>query len=127
MHWSPDAERAGLESAVADACVALAADPERRQVAARALARTAVTDDQLAALGRLAGDDVDLRWRRLQRLAALGRLAGGEVEALQEQDPDPDAALRALAVRAALPDPAAKEATWQAASIGNAHWRPSRL
>ncbi len=114
--WSSDADRPLLESAVADVCVALAAAPERRQVAARALARTAGSDEQLAALDRAVGEDVDLRWRRLQRRAVLGRLGAGEVERLQAVDPDPDAALRALVVRAALPDAAAKAATWQAAT-----------
>ena len=51
VQWSPDAERAGLESAVADACVALAADPDRRRVAARALARTAASCARLNSMG----------------------------------------------------------------------------
>ena len=95
----------GLLAQVADTCLDLAqADGPRRQVAVRALAQTATTDEQLDALRELAGDDVDLRWRMLTRLAALGRLDLAELDALKAQDPDPDAWVRALAVEAARPD-----------------------
>ncbi len=136
--WTPEADRLALEGEVADSCVGLARDPARRQVATRALARTATGDEQLADLAALTGDDVDLGWRRLERLAALGRLPDGELERLRAADPDPDAALRVLVVRAALPDPHAKAAAWSAATsgtqvplgsmraLGEAFWQPSQ-
>jgi aminopeptidase N len=117
--WSPDGDRERLLSSVADAAAGLAADPARRVVAARALASTAVTDGQLAALEDLAGEDVDLRWRRLVRLASLGRVDPAEVEALTAADPDPDAWVRAMTVRTAQPDPAAKAAAWDALLAGD--------
>ena len=59
-------------------------------------------------------------WRRLTRMAALGRLDLAEVEALQAQDPDPEAWVRSMVVRAAQPDSAAKEQAWQAMRSGTA-------
>ena len=97
-----------------------------------------MTDEQLDALGRLAGDDLDLRWRTLTRLAALGRFDRPEVDALLERDPDPDAWVRGLGVEAAQPEPAAKEMAWLAAvderrvpsgSLGGlaaAFWQPGQ-
>ncbi len=113
--WSPEHDRGALLSAVADTCLQLAARPASRLVAARSLARTASSVAQLCALEELAGDDVDLRWRRLQRLAALGRLPVGAVEALEAADPDPDTAARAVVVRAARPTDDAKRDAWEAA------------
>ena len=117
-HWSPPAVRDELLAQVADTCLALAqADGPRRQAAVRGLARTATTDEQLAALRELAGNDADLRWRALTRQAALGRLDRDELDALKAQDPDPDAWVRALAVEAAQPDADAKAAAWQAGMV----------
>ena len=48
-------------------------------------------------------DDIDLAWRVLARRAALGEYDADAVAALLERDPDPDAAVRAVAVRAARP------------------------
>ena len=138
-HWSPPATRDTLLEQVADTALALAdADGPRRQAAVRTLARTATTDEQLAALRELAGTDSDLRWRALIRHAALGRLDREELDALKAQDPDPDAWVRALAVEAAQPDTAAKETAWQAgmverkvpmgsmAELAVAFWQPSQ-
>ncbi len=117
-HWSPPAVRDQLLETVADTCLVLAAaDGPRRHAAVRGLARTATTDEQLAALHELAGDDSDLRWRALIRQAALGRLDRDELEALKAQDPDPDAWVRALAAEAAQPDAAAKTTAWQAGMV----------
>jgi aminopeptidase N len=136
--WSPDPLRDGLLAQVADVCLRLSADPARRQVALRALAQTAVTEEQVAALRRLAGDDVDLRWRTLTRLAEIDSVDPAEVERLVHDDPDPDAWVRALAVDSARPDPEKKQATWKAivedhtvpmgslAQIGRAFWRRSQ-
>ena len=118
--WVDDAGRDGLLTQVADTCLALAGSPQHRLAAVRSLALVAVTETQLQALTELVADDVDLRWRRLTRLAALGRLDLSEVEALEAQDPDPDAWVRSMIVRAAQPEAAAKEQAWQAMRSGTA-------
>ena len=112
--WSPNSIRSVLLEQVADVCVGLSANPIRRQVAVRALAQTAVTDNQIAALRTLVGDDVDLRWRTLTRLAEIDSVDPAEVEQLVHEDPDPDSWVRALAVDSARPDPEMKAATWKA-------------
>jgi len=136
--WAPDAERPALTAALATACRHLAADPGRRRVALRGLARTATSPDDLAWLREQADDDVDLRWRTLVRVAELGGDTAPETTALLERDPDPDAWVRALTVRAALPDPAAKAETWQRTvvdravpvssvrQVATAFWRPAQ-
>jgi aminopeptidase N len=137
-NWSPDSVRDRLLAQVADVCIALSADPARRHVAVRALAQTAVTADQIAALRGLVGEDVDLRWRMLTRLAEIDTADPAEVEQLINADPDPDSWLQALTVDSARPDPAKKEATWTAivedhsvpmgamGKIGGAFWRRSQ-
>jgi aminopeptidase N len=111
--WASDAERPVLTAEVAAAALALARNPDRRQVALRTLARTAADLDAVAALLAGAGDDVDLRWRALVRKAGLGGDTAAEVANLLKQDPDPDAGLRALTVRAAVPDSGEKAAIWE--------------
>lgn len=135
--WAPDADRADLTAAVAAACRGLAANPGRRQVALRALARTATADD-LAWLREQAGDDVELCWRALSREAELGGDVSAATAALLDRDPDPDSWITALAVRAAAPDPAAKAEVWQRLAvdravpissvrqIADAFWRPAQ-
>ena len=112
--WSPDASRDDLLSRVADTCLALADDPARRQIALRALARTAVTAEHVERLHELAADDVDLRWRILIRLAEIGTVDQSDIDRLTSEDPDPDSWVRALSVDAARPDAGLKEATWKA-------------
>jgi aminopeptidase N len=137
--WSPDAVRDELRSTIAETCRALAVQSgPRRQVAARALARTATTEEQLNAARELATDDVDIEWRLLTRLAALGRYDPAAVEALAERDPDPDTRVRALAVESAQPVGEAKEAIWQVVvdelqvpvgslfEVSRAFWQPSQ-
>ncbi|MGW2960510.1 aminopeptidase N [Streptomyces sp. NPDC001220] len=136
--WAPDADRPALTEAVAGACRQLADDPGRRQVALRGLARTATGAEDLAWLRDQAGDDVDLRWRALVREAELGGDVTTETAALLERDPDPDAWVRALTVRAAVPDPAAKAEVWQrlavdrtvpvqsVGAVAAAFWRPGQ-
>ena len=83
----------------------LAGRPDRRQVALRGLARTAGDLDEVAWLLAQAGDDVDLQWRAWSRKAELGGETDGRGRrACCERDPDPEAWIRALAVRAATPD-----------------------
>ncbi|MEV0904423.1 aminopeptidase N [Streptomyces hokutonensis] len=118
--WAPTAERTALSAAVAAACLQLADDPGRRQVALRGLARTATTRDDLDRLRELAGTDVDLHWRALVRDAELGGDVTSESELLLARDPDPDAWTRALTVRAALPDAATKAEVWQQLAVDRA-------
>jgi aminopeptidase N len=137
-NWSPDSLRDGLMAQVADVCIALSADPARRHVAVRALAQTVVTDEQIATLRGLVGEDLDLRWRMLARLAEIGSVDAAEVEQLADSDPDPDTWLQVLTVDSARPDPARKDATWAAivdehkvpmgalSKIGSAFWRRSQ-
>ena len=118
--WAPAAERTELSAAVAAACLRLADDPGRRQVALRGLARTATTREDLDRLRELAGADVDLHWRALVRDAELGGDVAAESELLLARDPDPDAWTRALTVRAALPDAATKAEVWQQLTVDRA-------
>ncbi|MFJ9626369.1 aminopeptidase N [Streptomyces sp. NPDC101175] len=136
--WAPPAERTALSAAVAAACVRLAEDPGRRQVALRGLARTATTRDDLDRLRERAGADVDLHWRALVRDAELGGDVVAETERLLARDPDPDAWIRALTVRAALPDADTKAEVWQrlvedravpvnsVGAVATAFWRPGQ-
>jgi aminopeptidase N len=137
-NWSPDSLRDSLMAQMADVCITLSADPARRHVAVRALAATVVTEDQIATLRDLVGDDLDLRWRMLARLAEIGSVDPAEVDQLADTDPDPDTWLQVLTVDSARPDPACKEATWAAivddhkvpmgalGKIGAAFWRRSQ-
>ncbi len=118
--WAPEKDRARLAAAVAAVCRDLARQDGRRQVALRAFARVAGDLDEVAWLQEQAGDDVDLQWRALVRKAELGGETAGEVAGLLERDPDPDARPRALAVRAAAPDAAAKAEVWQALAVDRA-------
>ena len=136
--WAPPADRVALSAEVAAACRSLATDPGRRQVALRGLARTATTADDLAWLRQQAGDDVDLHWRALIREAELGGDIAAESDLLLARDPDPDAWLRALTVRAALPDAGTKAEVWQqlvadrtvpvntVGLVAAAFWRPGQ-
>ncbi len=137
QRWSPEAERVGLEAQVAAAARHLIDEGVSRHSALRALARTAAGEDALAALREQAGDDLDLQWYVLQRRAELGEVDADAVQALQARDPDPDAWIRALCVRASSPSTEAKEEAWTAlvertAPIQTAHtvaaalWRPGQ-
>ena len=76
--------------------------------------------DVIASL--LAGDtefpglalDTDLRWTFLSTLAAHGRVGTAEIDAELERDDTAAGRRHAAAVRAALPDPVAKELAWAA-------------
>jgi aminopeptidase N len=136
-HWAPASKRDRLLSRVADLCLTLADDPDRRVAAVRGLASSATTPVQLEALADRAIDP-DLRWRRLARLAELDRLEESDVETLLAEDPNPDAWLSALGARTARPDADVKAAAWQAVMvdhkvpmgvvgpIGRSFWRPGQ-
>ncbi len=135
--WSPESERAGLEARVGRAGRLLLDKGISRRSALRTLARTAADDAGLADVLAEAGDDLDLQWYVLQRRAELGDLDAAAVEALQERDPDPDAWIRALTVRASSPSAEAKEEAWTAMvertvpvqssrTVAVAFWRPGQ-
>ncbi len=122
--WSPAAEREALMAEVAAICRRLAEDARTRQVALRGFAKTSADIDWLQ---DQAGDDVDLQWRALVRKAQLGGDTAAEAEALLARDPDPEAWVSRLTVRAATPDAAEKQAVWQrlvterAVPLGSVH------
>ena len=135
--WAPESARPGLESQVADAARRMVDAGVSRHSAMRVLARTATGEDDLARLREEAGDDVDLQWYVLQRRAELGDVDAGAVQALEDRDPDPDAWIRALTVRASSPSAEAKEEVWtalvqrtvpvqSARVVGPAFWRPGQ-
>jgi aminopeptidase N len=137
QQWAPESERVGLEAQVAAAARRLADAGVSRHSALRTLARTAPGAEDLATLREQAGDDIDLQWYVLQRRAELGEVDTVTLRALQERDPDPDAWVRALCVRASSPSAEAKEEAWTAMvertvpiqtarTVAAAFWRPGQ-
>jgi aminopeptidase N len=137
--WASDRERDSLLASIGDVCLGLVGKgASLRLVALRALARTAVTEQQLTALREASADDVDLTWRAFTRFAALDQLDPAAVAALQDRDPNPDAWVRALAAESARPLGSAKEAAWRAimtdhsvpigsiAELASAFWQPGQ-
>jgi aminopeptidase N len=57
--------------------------------------------------------DTELRWRLLRRLVSRGAAGEAEIEAELVRDATDAGARHAATCRAAIPEPAAKEATWQ--------------
>lgn len=135
--WSPDRDHARLMSELADLALALAETPAR-QVALRTLSQTALTDEHFTKLATAVGDDVDLAWRTFVRRAEVRDVSDAEIAALRARDPDPDSWVRALAVNAARPTSASKDAAWKAtveeqrvphgatSVVGRAFWRRSQ-
>jgi aminopeptidase N len=111
--WSPEPERDALMRAVAATCRNLAGVDGYRKAALRGFARTGADLEEVAWLEAEAGEDIDLQWRALVRKAQLGSPTATEAQALLDRDPDPDAWISRLQVRAATPDPAEKKAAWQ--------------
>ena len=137
QRWAPESQRVALEAEVAAAARRMVDAGVSRHSALRTLARTATGDEDLDALREQAGDDLDLQWYVLQRRAELGDVDAGAVAALQDRDPDPDAWVRALCVRASSPSAEAKEEAWTAVvqrtvpiqtarTVGTAFWRPGQ-
>jgi aminopeptidase N len=136
-HWAPAHLRDRLLSTLADTCLELGRRPQHALAASRMLARTATTEVQLGRLDALATTPA-MQWRRLARLAELGRLDEAEVAGLLERDPNPDAWVDALAVRAARADEDCKAQAWQSVfedrklpvgaliGFGGAFWRPGQ-
>jgi aminopeptidase N len=59
--------------------------------------------------------DPELRWAIVRRLASLGAIGEAEIRAEHERDVTSTGAESAATARAALPDPGAKAAAWEAA------------
>ncbi|MBO0772822.1 MAG: ERAP1-like C-terminal domain-containing protein, partial [Actinobacteria bacterium] len=87
----------------------------------QALAGVAVTPGELALLaGLLDGSaslpglavDTELRWRLLHRLVSRGAAGPDQISAELDNDPTDAGQRRAATCRAAIPDPAAKQAAW---------------
>jgi len=133
--WSPTALVPRRLSRVADVAARRADETDHRTAALRALAASASRPEHFELLE--ADPDVDLAWLTLTRRASLGRYDADAVEALLARDPDPEAEIRALAVRAARPTQEAKEEAWSRifddravpagpplGEVARAFWRP---
>ncbi|MFE4519063.1 aminopeptidase N [Kitasatospora sp. NPDC056783] len=126
----PPAERPAALATLARACRALLRRTEDepdgtglRLLAVRGVIGTATGGAQAAELrdwltaGTVPGGpelDPDLRWQLLLRLCVLGAAGEPEIAAELAADPSDTSQEGAARCRAALPDPAAKEAAWQA-------------
>jgi aminopeptidase N len=62
--------------------------------------------------------DTELRWRLLHRLVSRGAAGPAEIDAELRRDPTDAGQRRAATCRAAIPEPDAKEAAWQAIVSG---------
>jgi len=135
------ARQAKLELAAAAARLLRSAEPgsDHQQAWIQLLAWTATASDQLALItGLLAASaavpglsaasaaipglpvHADLRWSLLQRLAATGQAGDAAIDAELAADPSDAGRRHAAACRAAIPDAAHKEATWQLLTGGRA-------
>ncbi|TDC62307.1 ERAP1-like C-terminal domain-containing protein, partial [Streptomyces hainanensis] len=95
-------------------------DPARRLIAVRTAIGAATDPDALRAwwaAGSVPGGpelDPELRWQLLHRLAVLGATDQAEIDAEARRDPSATGEEGAARCRAALPEPAAKAAAWEA-------------
>ncbi|GAA2120419.1 aminopeptidase N [Nocardioides bigeumensis] len=137
--WAPADQVAPLLLEVASTASGLTVEPDFRMPALRALAASASTADHFEILREPADHERDLAWRVLARRAELGDYDEDAVTALEKADLDPEAWVRALAVRGAQPDAAAKDEAWSAlmvdrtvpmgsslVQVGNLFWRPTQ-
>jgi aminopeptidase N len=119
--WRP----AGLElaaTALADLLARAEPGSDAQLAYAQAFTGLAVSPGDLALLaGLLDGSgqidglavDTELRWRLLRRLVSRGAAGEAEIEAELTRDATDAGARHAAACRAAIPEPAAKEAAWR--------------
>jgi aminopeptidase N len=101
----------------ADAARQRTPDDGLRQAFEVALADTATTGSQRDTLRALLADDRTgqrVRWECLTRLAVFDEVTATQVDDEVARDPDPDAGAIAESVRAARPDPQAKEVALKA-------------
>ncbi len=120
----------GLEQLAAGAKdLMLSAEPgsDRQLASARVFISVASSPPDLELLtGLLAGSeavdglviDTDMRWQLVRRLVATGALGEEAIEAAHDLDKTDAGERQALGCRAAIPDPAAKEAAWTAIMSG---------
>jgi aminopeptidase N len=136
--WTPEDDRESVGGLISGLCREYVDQGRYEQVALRAWSRTASTED-LAELESAAAADSDLRWRVLTRQAELGEApSDAELERLVEEDSDPEAWVRALAVRTAVASEEAKARAWTAlvedrkvpissvGAVATAFWRPGQ-
>ncbi|NGN64725.1 aminopeptidase N, partial [Streptomyces sp. A7024] len=115
-----------------------------RLTAVRTLIDSATTPDELRdwlAAGTVPGGpvlDPELRWRALLRLSVLGAATPAKIDAELASDPSATGEEGAARCRAALPDPAAKQAAWEQlyandelsnylfAATAQGFWRPEQ-
>jgi aminopeptidase N len=112
QRWLPSDRIATALARLAEVSDRIADDPDHTVAALRTLAASATSPEHFARLDRAATTDADLAWRVATRRAALGDYDEDVVEALLARDPDPDAGVRALAVRTARPVAEATDAAW---------------
>jgi aminopeptidase N len=124
--WRPGGmnEAAGVLLGLAER----AAPGSDRQLAyVQAFAGLATSRSDLARLSGLLNEsayldglvmDTELRWRLLHRLVSQGAAGPAEIDAELRRDPTDAGERRAATCRAAIPEPAAKEAAWQAIVSG---------
>jgi len=137
--YTPVDRIAGQRGLVADRAAVIAANPELAQGALFALAGNATSAEHFAQLDAAATDDIGLAWRVAATRAARGDYDPEDVERLLERDPDPDAAVSGLIVRASRNLPEAKEEAWHALYVDQtvpaglvlgqlikAFWRPEQ-
>jgi aminopeptidase N len=112
QRWVPVDRIPGHLERLASVAASLADNHDHTVAALRTLAAAATSAEHFSMLDRAAASDTDLAWRVATRRAALGAYDENAVDALLERDPDPDAGVRALAVRTARPDPESKDEAW---------------
>ncbi len=110
--WSPTALIPRRLARLAEVAARRADETDHRTAALKTLAASAAKPEHFEILDQEAETDLDLAWRTMTRRASLGRYDADAVQALLERDPDPEAAVRALAVAAARPTAEAKEEAW---------------
>ena len=113
QRWVPGDRISSSLERLADTAAALADDPDQTTPALRTLAASASTPEHLARLDD-GGAATTSTWPGgwPPDWPPWGRYDEGEVEALLARDPDPDAGVRALAVRTARPQTEAKDEAW---------------
>jgi aminopeptidase N len=124
---------------VADCAAVLAEEPDLRVGALVSLAVNATRPEHFAQLAEPAAADRGLAWRVLASRAAQGDYDPEAVDDLLQRDPDPDAAISALIVRASRNLTEAKEEAWHALYVDQsvpggpttgqmiaAFWRPEQ-
>lgn len=116
--WAADEDVEPLTARIADVAAEIADVPANRLVALRTLAETATSEEHFRLVEQAEGIDetaaVALAWQALTRRTELGDDTSDAAASLAERDPSASRRARQLAVRAAVPDEAAKQEAWDA-------------